>query len=424
MPIKVTCSNCGGVLHAPDDAGGKKGRCPTCGNVLPIPSEAPRVAAAPLPAVADAPGTKAHARSQSFGEFGPNSPTDGHVTAAPPRASTPAVADKRRASVPLPPPNVDAPRSRVGFGTNPDGTEGGTKGWKRVSRGLWWVRAGVFFLLLPFVLLNGLKVYEHLAKPLPVKDPGYAGIPWLSSVQEIEVAAIGVPLILGLPMLLLGRLGVSNAPKRSRTGGLASLAAFATLVAVLGGVVFLMPAVAMVATEEPGKTPPFLIKLQNQPPHWQMFTTADTEGLMQRGGILLGFFGLALAELWFLASVGRIGTALDSPKLAARATRMTVVYGIFLVAAFVFAVGAFKPNANQSESGNDFVNFTHQISKLSEDNWKTYGQPQFDKLGEYKPIARPALNVVLALFIGLGYFRMVGAGRGAVRNWLEANERP
>ncbi len=40
MPIKVTCSNCGGVLHAPDDAGGKRGRCPTCGNILPIPAAA------------------------------------------------------------------------------------------------------------------------------------------------------------------------------------------------------------------------------------------------------------------------------------------------------------------------------------------------------------------------------------------------
>lgn len=42
MPIKVTCEKCGGVLHAPDDAGGKKGRCPNCQNVLPIPFDAPR----------------------------------------------------------------------------------------------------------------------------------------------------------------------------------------------------------------------------------------------------------------------------------------------------------------------------------------------------------------------------------------------
>jgi len=45
MPIKVTCTNCGGVLHAPDDAAGKRGRCPTCGTVLTIAEDAPRVPA-------------------------------------------------------------------------------------------------------------------------------------------------------------------------------------------------------------------------------------------------------------------------------------------------------------------------------------------------------------------------------------------
>src|SRR3954471_7812157 len=39
MPIKVTCPKCQGVLHAPDDAGGKRGKCPTCGTVLAIPAE-------------------------------------------------------------------------------------------------------------------------------------------------------------------------------------------------------------------------------------------------------------------------------------------------------------------------------------------------------------------------------------------------
>ena len=52
MPIKVTCPKCQGVLHAPDDAGGKRGKCPTCGTVLSIPaigggSPAPMAPAAP-----------------------------------------------------------------------------------------------------------------------------------------------------------------------------------------------------------------------------------------------------------------------------------------------------------------------------------------------------------------------------------------
>ena len=415
MPIKVTCSNCGGVLHAPDDAGGKKGRCPTCGNVLPIPAEAPRVAAAPV--VPDVP--KATARSQSFGEFAQGSTGDGHAT--PTRASAAAVADKRRGSVPLPPPSIAAAKNRSGMGADPE-DEGAAQHWTRVSRGLWWVRAGVFFLLLPFVLLNGLKIYEALAKPLPVQDPGYAKIAWLSSTQEIELAAIGVPLILGLPMLVLGRIGTYNAPQRSRASGLAGFAALATLIALIGGIAFLMPAVAMVTTEDADKAPPFLEKLQNQPPRWQMFATADNEGLMQRGGILLGFFGLALGEFWFLAAVGRMGTALDSSRFAARAGRLTILYGILLAIGFALVVGNLR--SNPTSNANDFVSFSSDVTRYAEAKWSELGQPQYDKLGEHKILVRPALNAALALFSGLGYFRMIGAGRGAIRNWLEIHERP
>src|SRR5262245_30998351 len=49
MPIKVTCPKCQGVLHAPDDAGGKRGKCPTCGTVLSIPADGPKVPAASVP---------------------------------------------------------------------------------------------------------------------------------------------------------------------------------------------------------------------------------------------------------------------------------------------------------------------------------------------------------------------------------------
>jgi len=189
-------------------------------------------------------------------------------------------------------------------------------------------------------------------------------------------------------------------------------------------VMFLMPAVAMIATEDAGKAPPFIVKLQNQPAQWQMFTTTDTDGVMQRGGILLGIFGLALAELWFLASLGRIGTALDSPRLAGRTTRMTLLFGLFLVAAFLLAVGSFKPGSMGTDSPNIFADFSFQVSKYVEDQWRLYGQPQYDKLREHKSAVRPALGVLAGLIVGFGYFRMVGAGRTAVRNWLDTNDRP
>jgi DNA-directed RNA polymerase subunit RPC12/RpoP len=34
--IEVACKNCGQKLHAPDDAHGRKGRCPKCGSTIDI----------------------------------------------------------------------------------------------------------------------------------------------------------------------------------------------------------------------------------------------------------------------------------------------------------------------------------------------------------------------------------------------------
>ncbi len=36
--IKITCTNCGKHLEAPDEAAGKRGRCPECGEVFHLPS--------------------------------------------------------------------------------------------------------------------------------------------------------------------------------------------------------------------------------------------------------------------------------------------------------------------------------------------------------------------------------------------------
>jgi hypothetical protein len=38
MPIKFHCEHCGKSISAPDDAGGKKGRCPSCKAVVYVPA--------------------------------------------------------------------------------------------------------------------------------------------------------------------------------------------------------------------------------------------------------------------------------------------------------------------------------------------------------------------------------------------------
>lgn len=40
MPIQVTCPSCRGKFNAPDNAGGKRAKCPTCGSAIEIPAVA------------------------------------------------------------------------------------------------------------------------------------------------------------------------------------------------------------------------------------------------------------------------------------------------------------------------------------------------------------------------------------------------
>jgi hypothetical protein len=179
MPIKVTCSNCGGVLHAPDDAGGKRGRCPTCGNILPIPAEAPRASAASLPE----PPKGGAQRSPSFGDFAigpqvgapPGGASDSDLAPASARSSIPGIgdaprADPRKASMPTfadskpEPRRATDPFARKGSATS-DGapSEGVVKAWRRAKGGLGWVQFAVFLFLIPAVALPGQMIGEHFA---------------------------------------------------------------------------------------------------------------------------------------------------------------------------------------------------------------------------------------------------------------------
>jgi predicted RNA-binding Zn-ribbon protein involved in translation (DUF1610 family) len=40
VPIQVTCPSCKGSFNAPDNAAGKRAKCPTCGGVIQIPTPA------------------------------------------------------------------------------------------------------------------------------------------------------------------------------------------------------------------------------------------------------------------------------------------------------------------------------------------------------------------------------------------------
>ncbi|MEO2090919.1 MAG: hypothetical protein ABGY75_15675, partial [Gemmataceae bacterium] len=229
MPIKVSCSNCGGMLHAPDDAGGKRGRCPTCGNILPIPPlDAARASAASLP---DPPAGKG-GRSPSFGDFavGPQvGPPPGGADPVrssmpfadapkPVRESVPSIGEKptRQATDPF------ARKGAVAV-TGGGASDGLVKAWRRAKAGLGWVSFATFLFLIPALALPGMVIAEYFTKQPLLPDgefPGLHGVPYGIAVPVLVAA---VPILLGLMCLAVGRLGLSNAPSRSFAKGLALL---------------------------------------------------------------------------------------------------------------------------------------------------------------------------------------------------------
>jgi len=436
MPIKVTCSNCGGVLHAPDDAGGKRGRCPTCGNVLPIPADAPK-----LPAATAEPPAKASGRSPSFGDFNlgpqvsPPTAATRSATALPfsddspasarssvPSLAEPTVAPRRGRTAPAALPPEEKRRPPDPFTRKSTGNEEGditdkvVRRWRKVRGGLWWVRASIPFFLMPILALNGIKLYEQFVGPIPVKDPGYSGQAWLSSQQEIEIVAVIAPFVLGVLLMLIGRFGVASVPQKAQTRGLALFSALATLLVVCSGIAIVFPVAALLALGE--QDLPVVVRI-NGGAEWSLMLPGDNEGIMQRIGLMVGATAFVLAEVWFASALGRIGTALNSNRLAGRATRYLVLLG--LIFGGLVATGALTPAYNFGPMPREVSGDTNHLVKTQ---WNTQVEPQLDKLGNNRVAVRAGAFLLGGLMIAGVYWRMVGAGRGAVRDWIDQNDRP
>lgn len=108
MPIKVTCQKCGNVLHAPDTAAGKKGKCPKCATVMDIPGAKPPagpVAATPPPAPAP---VAAEAGGNPFDFFG-GGPAPAPAPAPAPKPASKAVEPPAKLVAKAPPPPPSKP---------------------------------------------------------------------------------------------------------------------------------------------------------------------------------------------------------------------------------------------------------------------------------------------------------------------------
>lgn len=458
MPIKVTCSNCGGVLHAPDDAGGKRGRCPTCGNILPIPAAG---GGSDLP---DPPAPAAGQRPPSFADFalgpqvGPPPGGSGEAARASvgARASIPFAPDTsspaapQRAKAPVEPADTRRPAdpfTRKGTAkTSPTATqpatEGVVNGWKRSRGGLGWVQAANFLLFIPVVLLPAYFTADAVMKAIstaevkddliPYKNPGFLGLGGIDTRAELALLAGGVPVLLALLMHLLGRLGFAGAPKRAAVGGPAMLSALATLWVVVCVVAVALPSVLLVFNPQVPENQRVI----------GLLTWDSYEGMIQRLALFSGLAAVVVGEFWFASAVGRVGSALADGKPAARSTRFLMLLGVVVIGLVgtgavgpgpYFGLGA--PSYADRAANQEFPvyhgrtplveNAVHQTER--ETNWLVAGQwekhvgPQFDLAGVYKPVIAPALFLLFGFIVWVMYVRLVGAARGAMAGWLDAH---
>jgi hypothetical protein len=414
MPLKVSCAKCGGVLHAPDDAGGKKGKCPNCGNILPIPLDAPKVTESQG-------GLEGLPATQGVGNPAPRPPeprgfgsTAGVAAGAASRVAAdpkPFGASGGQLPNPFNPPDPTR-QSRLtrpgghAVGFTGGGPPAGTKGWVRTRRGLWWVRTGVVLLLIAGVGSAVVAAAGPLHIPIPDKDPGYLNIPRVSFVGELFLGVGLIPTLLGILCVVLGRFGVANAPASSGVRGTALWAAVFSLLALVGAVAFLCFMEEQVRTGSAPRLDPSADILNRRDWNFQKRVTEyagqtllpaeEFSGQVCRFGLLaVVIFGL-LAESWFTGAVGRIG-AHFADRRTARRTTFLCWCGSVLAAAVLFA----------------WLSYTLFESELREPMAKWNGLAPATRGG----IAAGVLGGIVLIGTVL-YIRMLTAARAAIANRL------
>lgn len=277
--------------------------------------------------------------------------------------------------------------------------------WKKVYRGLGWVRTGLICCLLGVIAYAAIPILQELQINIPDKNPGILKIDDYTQVQEIRLFASSGFLVLGLLCVVIGRMGVAGAPVTSCARGTAIFSSLATLAALGGLIAFaIMTGLAM---KDGGVIPqltPDLKKLESVPTLSEKIAlwtegvflpSNDSTGQIQGWGALaLIGFGL-LAEVWFFATLGRMAASLHQPKAAGRVNRLMILICLLtlaklavLIAARIYYQGWFNSKV------------WTQWDQL-EAKWKTIG---------------PLASIAIGSFIfAILYWRMVGGVRRAIR---------
>jgi hypothetical protein len=323
-----------------------------------------------------------------------------------PRVSAPSLAEtkpepRKPAKIP-PPPAFDAPKKSGPF-ANASGevSDGTIRAWKKTRSGLGWIRAATLFLMIPCLFFPVLRLVIHFTGPLTfIKPQGFLNLDGLDGANEFAWLGAGIPFLLGLFCLTIGRLGFARVPTMARARGIAQLASLSTVLVLAGVLAMSFPSVMVI--------------IQDKLALFQLFDLASNEGLMQRLGIALIIGSWIAGEFWFSSALGRVGTSLQSDKTAARVTRYQMVWGVIIIA--LITTGSLNIGYPFDPYWSKMM---PELNMLVRQGWDQHLQPQWDKLDSQKLVAMNGAAILAVLVLGFGYLRMIGAGRRAIREWLD-----
>jgi hypothetical protein len=230
---------------------------------------------------------------------------------------------------------------------------------------------GLFFIALIGIVPFGKLVYERAVGDLPdgpgwVKIEGYInteGPDIIRTTQrdEIDIAAYGLPVLLGGFLLVVGRVVAGGAPRASGAKGLFFFSGVFTLIALIG--LLTLPVCERVLLREVGGY-------------------ARTAALVGGG----------LAEFWFLVALGNAAGAVRRPKAARAVGGFALVLGLAYLVATV--------------------------------GWEQYGK-YGGEIGRPKPLDadwrfyEEAAKMLGWLLVVGSYWRAVGAVRYGIRTHIE-----
>jgi hypothetical protein len=276
-------------------------------------------------------------------------------------------------------------------------------GWKSAKRGLGLVSTGLFFLMLGTIAGPGLKIAEHFGVALPDKNPGYLGQDGIPAAKEIHDGAVAIPAALGMLFVFLGRLMFGSLPTRSFAKGPARLAWLATLLGGAGLVAVLVTGVLQTLNG----APPLVESPDWWSVRWNFLPSDELSGVAQRVGFGLAVMYLPLAEVAFVSAIGRLGAGLHDERAVGRHTRFLLLAGsLAATAGVVTLTQAVDPQL--FAQGRSWVDRTVEGA--------------LSQVGNVRPVVVAGIWIAVALVGWLIYARLVGGGRRAVRNWLDAHE--